>query len=291
MRFSQFLIERISMSHYNETVEMGAVECCKQVIDSIKSVKKQISTEARNAADDGNLSLLIKEVYEVLVTKSNSIFRIGMARHINNNIPEIDKQVKVFFKPIDPDNGQAIGSTVTINVKFINNIIRTLVKFVANIASKSGNPFNEFFNITGDDVDDRFDISQIPSLEEMVQVFVHELVHVVQHLKQSHRDKTEYRSYLEKDTEKFQTAMAKKSSEDDHLYYSSPQEIAAFAHDIVSNILRSMQGKNISRQDIQDAVKDRVGSYFPNRQDPKIKKVYNRYLKLVYQELMDNLGK
>jgi hypothetical protein len=160
---------------------------------------------------------------------------------------------------------------------------------LANIASKADNPFNEFFNLTSDDVEDRFDIAQIPSLEEMVQVFVHELVHVVQHLKQSHRDETEYRSYLEKDTKKFQAAMSKKSSEDDPLYYSSPQEIAAFSHDIVSNILKSMQGKNVSRTDIQDAVRDRVGSYFPNRTDPKVRKVYNRYLKLVYQELMDNL--
>lgn len=291
MKFTQFLIERISMSHYNEIIEDGVVQCSKQVIDSVKALKKHISLDARNAANDGNMTKLITEVYELLVPKSNSIFRIGMARHINNNIPEVQKKVTVFFKPIDPDNGEARGYSVIINVKFINSIVRTLIKFMANIVAREDEPFDSFFSVTSDDVEDRFDISQIPSSEEMTQVFVHELVHVVQHLKQSHRSETEYRSYLERDKNKFQSAMSKKLSDADHLYYASPQEVAAFAHDIVSNILKDMQGKNVSRNDIQNAVKDRIGSFFPNREDPKIKKVYNRYLKLVYQELMDNLGK
>lgn len=291
MKFTQFLIERISMSHYNDVIEDGVIQCCKQVIDSVRSLKKQISPDARNSADDGKLNTLVNEMTELMLPKCNSIFRIGMARHINNNVSEVKKQVTIFFKPIDPDNGLANGYTITINVKFVNSIVTTLIRLMANIASKSDDKFNTFFNVTGDDIEDRFDMSQIPSLEDMVQVFVHELVHVVQHLKQSHRDTTEYRSYLTNDKKRFNDAIASSSDEDAHLYYASPQEIPAFAHDIVSNILKSMQGKNVSRSDIQDAVRDRVGAMFPNRNDPKVKKVYNRYLKLVYQELMDNLGK
>jgi len=280
------------MSHYGETVEDGIVQCCKQVVDSVKSTKKQISLDARNEANSGNLTKLIAEVGDLVISKSNSIFRIGMARHLNTNIPELQKQLTVFFKPIDPNNGVAIRYSITIHVKFMNSIVRTLIKFMANIAAKRGNQFDAFFMLTGDDVEDRFDITQIPALEEMVQVFVHELVHVIQNLKQSHRgDNTEYRSYLTKDQDRFNAAVASSTDEDSHLYYSSPQEIAAFAHDIVSNILKSMQGKKVSRADIQDAVRDRVGAHFPDKTDPKVKKVYNRYLKLVYQELMDNLGK
>lgn len=291
MKFTQFLIERISMSHYNDVIEDGVIQCCKQVVDSVKSVKKQISPDARNSAGEGNLNKLVNETTELMLSKCNSIFRIGMARHINNNVSEVKKQVTVFFKPIDPNNGLASGYAITINTKFINNIVKTLIRLIANIATKSDDKLNTFFSVTGDDVEDRFDISQIPSLEDMVQVFVHELVHVVQHLKQSHRDSTEYRSYLTRDKKRFDAAIASSSDEDAHLYYASPQEIPAFAHDIVSNILKSMRGKNVSRSDIQDAVQDRVGAMFPNRNDPKVKKVYNKYLKLVYQELMDNLGK
>ena len=279
------------MSHYNDVIEDGVIECCKQIVDSIKSVKKQISPDAHNSADGGNLNKLVNEVSELMLPKCNSIFRIGMARHINNNIPEVKKQVIVFFKPIDPNNGLADGYTITINTKFVNNIVKTLVRFIANIAAREEDKLNTFFSVTGDDIEDRFDISQIPALEEMTQVFVHELVHVVQHLKQSHRSTTEYRSYLTNDKKRFDDAIASSSDEDAHLYYASPQEIPAFAHDIVSNILRDMRGKKISRDDIQYAVRDRVGSMFPNRTDPKVKKVYNKYLKLVYQELMDNLGK
>ena len=142
-------------------------------------------------------------------------------------------------------------------------------------------------------------------IRDIISVLVHELVHVMQHKAQYNKGRTdtEYRSYLDKKKGEFYSKhqATSKAAEDDRyydLYYSSPQEISAFAHqaalsviqnyymDDVDNVedLRSYTSE-LNPRDIMSAIEERIGERFKKPRNPKELTVYKRYVKLVYLEV------
>lgn len=136
----------------------------------------------------------------------------------------------------------------------------------------------------------------------IVSVIVHELVHVVQHKAQFEKgkDRTDYRSYLEKkkgDFYKLTTtgSPAQRSTPQyTDMYYASPQEVAAFSHEIAIKIIKShgydtlKKGDEIPRIDPNKLIleiNNRLGNRFHVPRNDKEKLVYRRYIKLVYQEV------
>ena len=163
------------------------------------------------------------------------------------------------------------------------------------------------------------------TIYEIVDVFIHELVHIKQHAKQvnrkgndNNRGRTEFRSYLDKKKNEYSKLASKKWTGADYdsdllspeeqqryhqLYYASPAEIPAHAHNIVAKIIKNFDFANTddySRADYienaQTALRDitiyldeYLHSRYKGSTDKRTQLVYKRYHKLVYQELYTRL--
>jgi len=159
------------------------------------------------------------------------------------------------------------------------------------------------------------------SIYKIVDVFIHELVHIKQHAKQAKRKgnndyggRTEFRSYLDKDKNEYQKLAHKHWTGGDYdsdllspeerqryhqLYYASPAEISAHAHNIVSKIIKNFDFTNtddytradyienaqIALRDITIYLDEYLHSRYKDSTDKRTQMVYKRYHKLVYQEL------
>lgn len=175
------------------------------------------------------------------------------------------------------------------------------------------------------------DMKIIDHLHDLVPTKIHELVHIKQHITQSHRvqqgKKTEYRSPLA-DKNRFYQAISNihngtATDEDNKIYYASLQEIPAHAHntalDIIEQIWFPNDPENISADVISDLYhsinqlikmvkqitsKDtKYGSpmYYSSRlryyndtfnvpNNPELYTIYKRFIKLVYQELVNYIN-
>lgn len=189
--------------------------------------------------------------------------------------------VVVSFKDMER-SGNAGYSTIYLNIKLLNNIIENI-------------PHNTQYH-----------------LNRLVCVFIHELVHIKQHSRQDNPWETttkvrplEYRSYIV-DRKKFiQTIKCLnkgiKTPDYNIIHASSPQEITARAHSFVLNHLNKIITHNPLT--LQPVVPNMIllNSWIDmleaklidpkyqvfNKPDKKEYKIYKRYMKLVYQELME----
>lgn len=144
-------------------------------------------------------------------------------------------------------------------------------------------------------------------INNIASTVVHEVVHVLQHTQQNVKGfkNHEYRSYLDKTKGEFVGLHSKRNRDIEtekryyKLYLASPQEMAAFAHEIAIKMVndfdlrdaRNLEDFNqsasaIDAQSIVDYVNEKVGSYFRMPENKREYAVYKRYVKLVYQELM-----
>lgn len=157
-------------------------------------------------------------------------------------------------------------------------------------------------------------------IDEMIGTFIHEVVHVAQHAIQQAlgREKTEYRSYLEKNKEKFLASFAKDLADQyinselmNRLHAGSPQEIGAFVHNIALNIIKSYyfdetpldqlkyytdikspyyrENTTALRTDIVHAVRDHLVARNIRPESRIEKEIYKRYMKMVYLEIQKYL--
>lgn len=154
-------------------------------------------------------------------------------------------------------------------------------------------------------VDNRYAIAdrvmdRTPQINKLVDTILHELVHVIQHRQQRHRRQPEYRSYLDKKGNKLRSFWRGPEQGWDfdntnwqRLYYASPQEIPAFAHNMAQAIIRGfgldepleLPYPTITAQDFVSELRNIVGDQYRNPTNPKESKILNRYLKLAYQEV------
>jgi hypothetical protein len=141
-------------------------------------------------------------------------------------------------------------------------------------------------------------------VSEMISTLIHEVVHVLQHRAQQNKPSgtggTEYRSYLDTRKGELKDLLSKYHSQRDfkderwdRLYYASPQEIGAFAHNIALRIVRDF-GFNLpdadltvsfTAKDFVDALRSRIGDQYRDPNNPREQAVLKRYLKLAYQEV------
>jgi hypothetical protein len=155
---------------------------------------------------------------------------------------------------------------------------------------------NNLVNLRADLADRIMDQIQRRSpyeLDGLIGTIVHEVVHVIQHRAQKGRD-IEYRSYLGKKDE-FKKVASNPDRYDDpewaRLYYSSPQEIAAFAHNMAQDVLSrygrnpEVFSKNITAKDFVYALRHILGNQYKEPSNARERAVLKRYLKLAYQEV------
>lgn len=152
----------------------------------------------------------------------------------------------------------------------------------------------------------------------LANLLVHELVHVVQNSRQSHRNvPPEYRSYLDKSKGEFSGVHHKRMSGEIsepnpdqaaeerywNLYLASPQEITAFAHQIALKIINDSGVKDAKTVDelnraaqqvdadwIVSAISDELHGRFRNPASKKEVPVFKRYMKLTYTEFAQTVN-
>lgn len=219
----------------------------------------------------------------------------------------------------DTTHGDASNLKIRINSKVVDNIAKASVTTVMDIVLDNygegelidglwfiiksiGNGDRHYVSYLLDDNEKR--------INSIASTVIHEVVHVLQHTQQNtagHRNH-EYRSYLGKKGEFPElNAKQKRTPEEDSrhykLYLASPQEMAAFSHEIAVKMAndfglrdpRNIEEFNraasaIDAQSIIDYVKERTDSYIMP-QERKELPVFKRYVKLVYQELMRYIDK
>jgi hypothetical protein len=152
----------------------------------------------------------------------------------------------------------------------------------------------------------------------MAEILVHEIVHLEQQARQpgfapGARQK-DYRSYLAKNMDQFIAAIHSASSrEDADIYHASPQEIPAYAHQLVYRLISSALGHKkladvpaeeipYAAQELRDALKDIANGAMASDDslkrylrfkdgDQRRLQVYRRFMKAVYAEVQSYISK
>lgn len=147
----------------------------------------------------------------------------------------------------------------------------------------------------------------------LAERIVHELVHLEQHSREPRRSKS-YTSYLAKSANEFFSAIKNLASREDwDMYHASPQEIPAFAHQMIYKMItQALQGKRLQDipeseipyviQELRDLLKDvSIGikadddalTQYLNFKGPDKRRmmIFKRFMKAVYQEVQSYIQK
>lgn len=201
---------------------------------------------------------------------------------------EIDDSISIVFRKMS-SNGEANWVDVTINIVYIRAITKSLLDATAQQAMQAKHGWvwaiaNYHWEKT--------DRELVPIVRELVNVIIHELVHVKQALAQtsSGRVKREYRSYVQRDKKKFNDVMnAIKSgnfTDADYIAYrASPQELEAFAHQIAMMFIDNHD--DITREIINRDIHDYIDDVFSDLSDKNQRLAFNKLHKLLYKELIN----
>ena len=227
-------------------------------------------------------------------------------------LPQGSGYIPVDFKSNMWAHGEATGLSVALNDEFIRVLVRRVYDMISMVVYDNWeggkNFYSWYWNFIrrypwAKRIADSFRLQDI--IEHWADVFIHELVHVRQHLPQYQRGKTdtEYRSYLERYRGEFLEVYEKNSALENpserwwELYRASPQEIDAFAHDIALKILRSYIDEpgdlefftQADRQDLYRSVPAYIFSHYKKPENAAEVKVFRRYLRRTIQKIGDYL--
>lgn len=212
------------------------------------------------------------------------------------------------FGNIGSSRGQVSGRTIVMSETYMKRLLPLILKdieYQLMDGLEDSKDYDGIMSVLSNYVPSR----QVWDLiVDMSETIIHELVHVTQHTRQSHRDTTEYRSYLTKDKEVFNRAVTQLNDKVAHIIYrASPQEIAAHAHNMAIHLIdlasetpidemrttREVQGainnldeviKLSKNYNISDTFRNYKGFNQPD--NPRFYQVYKRFMKRVYQEVM-----
>jgi len=304
----------------NEAISLSKLKnpLTKEITDTIMECVHSIYDKERYVPP------MVKEYTQenVSLTKLNTIIRAWLEEGLTRRLPKaieliidavLNIETSVFFKDMHP-SGSARGIDMDLNssyvVRMVKEIVTEMDEYIINTLESEDKLYEWCFNCyktaNNRTLYSGYRSNLLGIVEQFVTTIIHELVHNVQHDTQfkKGRTSTEYRSYLEKDKEKFYKAVGKAYSpegmtpEEYKIYRASPQEIAAFAHE---GALKFIDGMDIDRMDLPELAQfkkdlnsklDEPGyllGYMDKTFDPKVKKeypVFKRYNKLYYQEVM-----
>lgn len=240
-------------------------------------------------------------------------------------LPDSKGLLTVRFTDIQ-DLGNALGYRIELNINYLDTIAKEFaLQLLDTFYNQFSEPdlmtaFQQYLKRF-----DRRELEHVfynykidRQVTSMVDTMVHELAHIHQQNAEKKKGRIgfDYRSYLApgiKGREKFVKSFAKRGPEFTRLHASSPQEIGAYTQNIVTNLVRTLgwdvatdpteltiysQGKKIDpdytidwnnslaseiKREVIDHLKPRLGNLDSKRRQ----KVYQRYVKMVYQELMN----
>ncbi len=319
-----FLKEKINLSQHEHEISAFIKVTIAEYIKKLINDKHYPGLEFYQ--DQFDSSGESHEYTEYLIDKLD-----GIIRHVlQNKLYTLAKEK--FYPPLEhvgfiktEANGYADRLAIYINDSKVDNMAKKIITklFDTVLNSYNNNERNDGLNGFVDDMIENPN-SYVGSrifdwvnrdIDSIVSTFIHELVHVMQHGNQYKKGKnsTEYRSYLgKKDEFKNLHSKAWKSNFDlpgdesknyYKLYYSSPQEIGAHAHNIalqviIDNIKEYVNPESITPEQYNKMKTWLEGSTIPayvddylrdylDKKNPEEYKIYKRYYKLVYQEVLN----
>jgi hypothetical protein len=195
-------------------------------------------------------------------------------------------RAKCIFAEMKSADGEYDHDVTTIRIN--QNYIPVLGKAIYNSFS------NHWFD-TGFEEQSSFEVGDYDfsgPITRVVEIWTHEITHGLQFIR-SRMGILTYRSYFEKDKNKFYNILRGASNTKEYL--GSPEEIGAFASETVYGIMKDIDDEDLDYQiiAISDLIKYSSGAAgtryrrFMDSKDPKEQKVLRRFIKKVYMELDD----
>lgn len=309
------ITESISVTRYETVLVNAARSAICKTLGSLYDFKNEYSKEqAELDSDDGDhkqFEQLMKQhfrerIQDEMIDTLEKKFNQAVGWRVVNSL-SVGKDIGV--------NGLASGRDIVLNAKFLEIITKRVMDklFNALINSYNGNERSDgfFYMVRMLGQEDRLLKYEIlyntdKIINRMISTFLHEVVHVQQHGRQAMRPglDTEYRSYLDKTKGEFSNLHSNEwNSSDGHserwwnLYLSSPQEIAAIAHQVALEVIRAygfneatsieeLDIKNLRAQDIGYKIDEILYGRFKDSNDPRERRVRQRYFKLAYKEVV-----
>lgn len=329
MRYREFcqVNEAISFTKYQNTVlraiATGIFNTVYEIADEVESdefAKYRSRTpqdDAKKLDNSDRLSAFLRDFTHWL----SGYFNIHLKRHLEDTLSAAarnivgvggpGKWVRVEFMDLPNDRGMAYtDNLIGLSEKYyLDNLEKDLIDALYNIILDTWAGEEDIVDMVSNFIQR---ISQDPYLKnyiifgkygnanlvyEMADTLIHEVVHVKQNMIQfaRGRDTTQYRSYLQKSPEEFDTAQKEQGPGWLRLHAASPQEIESYVHNITMNIIRAfdLDKAYYNNQPLEKIEAETIYSYvlnfFSNRigvpKTPKEQFIVKRYAKGVYQEL------
>jgi len=302
MRFIEFLIENISISNKREKIDDAIKLAIKETLhDTTVQFNSNISSES-DFEMDRVTQILNHYIPSRLKTKiTNALMRMGI--EINPLLRKVQ-----FIELRKTTGGQAGYDYITIQYSILADLIDKVLRHLLNEIYNTELSKKEIAKTiyTSNCID-----NCEPQIKEIRDTFIHEMVHITQHARhpepseQNKWKSPEYRSYLTRNKKRFHDALTNLTSQEDwNIYYASPQEIPAHAHNMALNLM-DITGKYSNDMNIEDMkfllfniidiLKDfrnwindpRYEQYKEfNKPNTKQYKIYKRFMKIVYLELV-----
>jgi hypothetical protein len=312
MKHRVTLSEAISANRYIDTIRSATYKSVNDAFFLMTKLRGIVSSASHTRFIElvkGQFSDYFEQAMKINMTKAlNEALGAGVSTHF------------VFRKTPKNTAGFARGTSIVLSDRLSKKITEPIMEYVFEITYNNygGEDFVAgFYDVCSEFYELRRSVEDIvnPTLPSFTRTVIHELIHVLQHAKQRDQYDTEYRSYLDKKPGEFvKTARSRdeKSLANEpidpnlekkyiKLYYASPQEMAAIAHEAAHAAIQyygfdnattpnELQIKNIRASDIIHYI-----DWFTEGliKDPKTRReamVRNRYIKLVYQEIVQYLN-
>lgn len=300
MSIRNLIAEAISLTQYTDNFELAIYQSYTTVLNN--SQHQLAATNAVTNAKNSTIAKLI-DSYETLLSDSLATVMADNLHSVCQTIPNVTVNT-VSVQPLSSD-GAANKLDIFINRKYTNELINQLIDLIydripSNIMKSPAAPqtCSQVFDIITKELIPVATRSKPMQsiISEIANIFIHELVHVSQNSPQVNkkRDSLAYTSYLDnKKLKGSRNELHSLNTQGDRsprffqLYYASPQEMAAYAHNIAQNIIREFRIEKRNRPPINtvaQVIPDKVRVYM-NPTNSKEQSIFNRYVKLVYKEL------
>ena len=342
MRSYEFVIENveldeeISLTQYEPVITKAIYASIKDALirfaQDYSVAKFHSDPKEREEFNQGYMT----KFGNVLTQELNTYITAMLIQQLEDVGIKIEPHLKqVDFPSAKGFNGAAGYNKIELNAKLVVELSKVVYEFLYDLTLSGdfggeGHLLSAFWDSVRYIIKNwNSESKRIRNIEDpiykIVDVFIHELVHIKQHANQAKRKgntddygRTEFRSYLDKDKNEYQKLASKHWTGRDYdsdlispeeqqryrqLYYASPAEISAHAHNIVAKIIKDFDFANtddftradyienaqIALRDITMYLDEYLHSRYKGSTDKRTQLVYKRYHKLVYQELYTRL--
>jgi hypothetical protein len=321
MLSSEFLLEALSLTKYKKQAQDAVNQA---ILDTMTRLVDDLNNKNFDAARNADENNFFKSTRPALTDYLERNLKRNLERNLTatardmtgtaDNLSNRSGAIFVYFDIIDDLGLAHANNTISLSSKeYLEPLVKGLTDQLLDLSLDwyEGDSFLRGMTrlLKSLPNDERLqdilinDLRDSNVITEMVRTFIHECVHVAQHLPQQQKqlDRTQYRSYLQKSKEDFENAYEKQNGKYVNpdlmyrLHASSPQEIGAFTHNLAMEMIDELgwdeytdNPEYIERVDyihLLGKVKDHLTNRGIYPKTPAEVKVFRRYLKLVYQEV------